>query len=123
MESKEEASIKLKEFHCLIALDDPTTALRELETVPQALRDTKINTALGKHYFRNGLKRHAISAFRDVVRSEPKAIEAIITLISLGVDQVELNELIKSSCDSLPWLPIYVRAMYSKKQSKNDGPD
>ena len=50
IETEDEARIKFKEFECMIALEETTGALSELESIPAKLRTTKMNTAMSKLY-------------------------------------------------------------------------
>lgn len=61
--------------------------------------------ALGKLYVMNGLERPAISAFKEVLRECPLALEAIQSLIKLGVSYGELIRLIfvQSPSSNLEW--------------------
>lgn len=79
---------------CHLAMKQPVQALLVLQGIPAKLRSVKVNMALGKLYVINGLERPAISAFKEVLRESPLALEAIQSLIKLGVTYVELVRLI-----------------------------
>ena len=64
-----------------------------LQGIPAKLRSVKVNMALGKLYIVNGMERSAISAFKEVLRECPLALEAVQTLIKLGVSYSELIRL------------------------------
>ena len=90
---------------CHLALNQSVQALLVLQGIPAKLRSVKVNMALGKLYVMNGLERPAISAFKEVIRECPLALEAILALIKLGVSYVELVRLIfnGSPSNSLDW--------------------
>lgn len=79
---------------CHISLKQPVQALLVLQGIPAKLRSVKVNMALGKLYVMNGLERPAISAFKEVLRECPLALEAIQSLIKLGIRYTELLRLI-----------------------------
>lgn len=85
---------------CHLALKQPVQALLVLQGIPAKLRSVKVNMALGKLYVLNGLERPAISAFKEVLRESPLALEAIQFLIKLGVTYGELIRLIFSGTPS-----------------------
>lgn len=98
IENIAESHLRFKECQCHIELKDFTTAIRELEAIPLALRDLKINMCMGILYKSANLKRHAISCFSLVVRELPSTIEAIEALVSLGIEAEELLAIIESAC-------------------------
>lgn len=79
---------------CHLSLKQPVQALLVLQGIPAKLRSVKVNMALGKLYILNGLERPAISAFKEVIRECPLALEAIQSLIKLGISYSELERLI-----------------------------
>ena len=79
---------------CHVSLKQPVQALLVLQGIPAKLRSVKVNMALGKLYILNGLERPAISAFKEVIRECPLALEAIQSLIKLGISYSELERLI-----------------------------
>ena len=79
---------------CHLLLKQPVQALLVLQGIPAKLRSVKVNMALGKLYVMNGLERPAISAFKEVLRECPLALEAIQSLIKLGVSYGELIRLV-----------------------------
>lgn len=82
---------------CHLFLKQPVQALLVLQGIPAKLRSVRVNMALGKLYVMNGLERPAISAFKEVLRECPLALEAIQELIKLGIRYTELVRLIFSS--------------------------
>ena len=51
--------------------------LQKLERIPARSRTLAMNLALGKLYYHAGLKRNAISAYKDALKQNPYALEAI----------------------------------------------
>jgi hypothetical protein len=49
--------LRYKECQCHIKLKDTAIALRDLELIPEKLRDLKTNVCLGKLYKAAGLRR------------------------------------------------------------------
>ena len=117
---------------CHLLLKQPVQALLVLQGIPAKLRSVKVNMALGKLYLflqyffwlsnnyymlkmincltgklyvMNGLERPAISAFKEVLRECPLALEAIQSLIKLGVGHGELLRLIfvSGTSSNLEW--------------------
>ena len=89
--------LKLKVARCLVALKDFSSALKELEAIPQEFRDVEVNALLGRLYTTSGLKRHAISCLKAAFEEEPFAVEIIESLVNIGVGQEELKELLTRS--------------------------
>jgi tetratricopeptide (TPR) repeat protein len=50
-----------------------------------------MNLALGKLYYHAGLKRNAVTAYKDALKQNPYALEAIQVLLQLGVSATEVN--------------------------------
>jgi tetratricopeptide (TPR) repeat protein len=128
IENADDARIKFKECQCLLQMEDATTAMRELESIPVNLRDTSINTTLGKLYRDSGLRRHAITSFKEVIRVTPTALECIRSVIALGVTSDEIISLIEPTSDDTYkdafvsiWLPSIIRALVYSRDSQFEG--
>jgi len=78
---------------CHLALKQSVQALIVLQGIPAKLRSVKVNMALGKLYILNNMERSAISAFKEVLRECPLALEAVQTLIKLGQNHSDLIRL------------------------------
>ena len=79
---------------CLVSLKEFSSAQKELEAVPAEYRDVRVNALLGKLYQMSGLKRHAISSYKLAFEEMPFAVEIIEALVTLGISQAELADLI-----------------------------
>ncbi|KAI9565221.1 hypothetical protein GHT06_009003 [Daphnia sinensis] len=106
-----ETEIRYQMHICHLALKQPVQALLVLQGIPAKLRSVKVNMALGKLYVMNGLERPAISAFKEVIRECPLAIEATLALIKLGVSYVELVRLIFNGnpSNNLDWIAQWIK--------------
>ena len=62
---------------------------------------------MGKLYRSASLKRHAISCFTLVVREMPSAVEAIESLVLLGMESEELISLLDDACKKNPESSLY----------------
>lgn len=69
---------------------DFTTAVRELESILQPYRTTKINLLLAKLYLKIGSRRLAINTYKAVLSSSFLVTEAIDALIALGSSRSQL---------------------------------
>lgn len=96
---------------CHLAMKQPVQALLVLQGIPAKLRSVKVNMALGKLYILNSMDRPAITAFKEVIRECPLALEAIQTLIRLGVSFAELTRLMFNGSvpNHLEWLMQWVK--------------
>lgn len=125
----EEARLKLKESKCLMGMDKLNDAIRELESVPNKLRDVNFNICFGKLCRDVGMKRSAITALKDALLQAPTAVEVIEILVSLGVEAGEitaiLDEAHRNSGDgavfkSIGWLHSLVNALVLKRNFEHD---
>jgi tetratricopeptide (TPR) repeat protein len=93
--SVEEAELKHKEGKCYVALEDAPNAIRAMEAVPPPLRPLPLNLLLGKVHMGTGpgSKASALRAYRDALKQEPTALEAIGPLVAMGVGAAELKQL------------------------------
>ena len=91
----EEAELKYKEGRCYVECGDSSAAIRAMEATPPALRTLPLNLLLGQVHLSTGTgsKASALRAFRDAVRQEPTALEAVGPLVQMGVGAAELKEL------------------------------
>jgi len=105
-----ETDIRYQMHLCHVSLKQPVQALLVLQGIPAKLRSVKVNMALGKLYILNGLERPAISAFKEVIRECPLALEAIQSLIKLGISYSELERLIFNGAQpsNLDWLVQWI---------------
>ena len=89
--------IKYKECKCLYELNEMTTAIMELETIPSKYRNLSIHLLMGKLYKLSNRKKSAISSYKSALMLSPLAIEIIEKLIQLGVDSNEIISVVDAS--------------------------
>ncbi|KAF4514154.1 UNVERIFIED_CONTAM: hypothetical protein B566_EDAN019255 [Ephemera danica] len=85
--------VKYLIHECRVSLQDGAGAIAALESVPAKQRSARINMALGHLYRSAGLERSAITAYKEVLRETPVALEAAEALLSLGVSGNEVGSL------------------------------
>lgn len=92
-----EPEIKYKIARCLWEIRRTDDAINILQSISIKQRSPKINSLLGKlcHYTRN--ERCSVSAYKEVIRECPLAMEAIEALLSMGIRGNEVNSLIVDS--------------------------
>ena len=89
--------IKYKECKCLYELNEITTAIMELETIPSKYRNLSIHLLMGKLYKISNRKKNAISSYKSALMLSPLAIEIIEKLIHLGVDNNDIISVVDAS--------------------------
>jgi anaphase-promoting complex subunit 7 len=114
----EEAELKYKEGKCYVELEDVPNAIRAMEAVPPSLRPLQLNLLLGKVHTSTGSKASAQRAYRDALKQEPTALEAIGPLVALGVGATELKQLISGGTGTgsnfaLGWVSDLIDGMCS----------
>jgi len=87
-----EVDVKFKLHQCYVALGQPNQAVNILQSIVAKQRTAKVSMALGKLYQQIGMERPAVAAYREVVREQPLALEAIRALVQLGVKAKEVME-------------------------------
>jgi tetratricopeptide (TPR) repeat protein len=92
--SPEDARLRLKECRCLVALQDTTTALRDLEGIPAKFRDAATHLLLGELYTYAKRGRNAASCYKELLLLTPTATEVIERLVELGVEASEILALL-----------------------------
>ena len=85
---------------------------------------------MGKLYKNNGLKRHAITSYKEALQQMPTAIEVIEALLSLGVDSKEIllsveeirsRNHVYSTIFATNWMNNIVLALSSKHKADYKG--
>ncbi|XP_071448607.1 anaphase-promoting complex subunit 7, partial [Hetaerina americana] len=112
-ETISDIDIKYQIHLCLLNLKLTHQAIGVLQTIPGKQRTAKINMALAKLYHQGGLERSAITAYKEVLRECPLAMEAVEGLLSLGVKGAEVGSFMLDGTSTLPnmdWLTMWVRA-------------
>ncbi|XP_071946347.1 anaphase-promoting complex subunit 7-like [Antedon mediterranea] len=104
--------IKYRLYQCNYKLKNFSEAKAVLESIPAKQRSAKVNLALAKLYQRTGTERSAATAFKEVLRQCPLALEAAQGLLALGVKGAEVESLTINSFNitqSVDWLNFWVR--------------
>lgn len=132
-----EVEIKYRLAVCYRELNDSNLAISTLQSIPSKSRQPKINMLLAKLQHRQSRNpSEAITAYKDVLRDCPMAMEAISSLLEIGVDGIEVNSLVmnvSSAPKNVEWLSSWIKGhaqMYVHKhleasktfQSINDNP-
>jgi tetratricopeptide (TPR) repeat protein len=118
-------SIKIKKSKCLVALNDSTGAIQELETIPVKQKTTQVYMTLGRLYQSLKSKRSAINSFKAALALEPLALEVYEILTLLGVDSSELMPYVKNAMKKSEnltfqvevWLPPLLKMLISRQLS------
>ena len=87
----DEANTKFKMGKCYACLREWRLALSELETIPARERTLPVTLALAEAYRRTGYDRASLACYKECLRINPFAVEAIDALADAGVDVVELR--------------------------------
>jgi len=96
-----EADVKYSLHQCYVALGQTNQAVNVLQSILAKQRTVKVSMALGQLYHQMGMERPAIAAYREVVRECPMALEAVRSLIQLGVRIKEIQDLAKDNSQEL----------------------
>ena len=73
-----------------------------LESIPAKQRTVKVNMALGRLYQQCGTERPAITAYKEVLRECPLAMEAAQALLQMGVKGTEVACLMVNGTSNVP---------------------
>ncbi|XP_021945689.1 anaphase-promoting complex subunit 7 isoform X1 [Folsomia candida] len=107
--------VKYKLYLCLMQCKKPKEALNMLQSIPAKSRAVRTNMALGKLYMQNGMERAAITSFKEVLRECPNSMEAIDSLISLGLRDTDLQVFFNHKLNKMPcseWFYNWIRALH-----------
>ncbi|XP_031621472.1 anaphase-promoting complex subunit 7 [Contarinia nasturtii] len=96
-------------------------ALSALNGISNRQRNLTINMMIGKLSMQNGKCQNAVTAFEAVLRECPMALDAIKELLTLGVTELEISNIISET--SLPiqvvdWINTYLDASAAMKKCK-----
>ena len=72
-------------------------AVNLLQNIPPKQRDKRIYNALGTLYLQSGVENPACAAFKEVIKECPLALDAVVSLLRLGVSAKEIQ--VCSSCN------------------------
>lgn len=92
----DESSTKFKMGKCFAALREWRFALAELETIPARARTLPVTLALAEAYKRTGYDRASIACYKECLRINPFAVEAVEALADAGAAPAEPDATEKS---------------------------
>ena len=75
-----------------IELGETSSAINALEAIPLKWRTCAANLCLGRLLRNAGLKRNSINAYKEALRQNPLALEAVTPLVQLGVSSEISNK-------------------------------
>ncbi|XP_039290705.1 anaphase-promoting complex subunit 7 isoform X4 [Nilaparvata lugens] len=106
-----DVDIKYQMHLCAVKLNQLDEAIRILQSIFAKQRTPKINMALAKRFQMLGMERPAITAYKEVLRECPMALEAAEALLALGVSAGEVESLVlDSSVTGMDWMTSWIKA-------------
>ncbi|KAK9877047.1 hypothetical protein WA026_016076 [Henosepilachna vigintioctopunctata] len=112
-----EADLKYRIHLCLISLKKNSAALEVLQSISGKQKDAKINMALGNLLKESGMERMAAVAYKEVLEECPFALEAVESLLKLGMKGADVNSLTVEATNEVSWLKTWLKAqaqLYSR---------
>lgn len=97
VEAFPEQEVRYKIALCLEQVNEASEALSALNNISNRQRNLKINMMIGKLSMQLGKCQNAETAFKAVVRESPMNLEAMKGLLSLGVSELEISNIISES--------------------------
>lgn len=91
-----DADLKFRIAKCHVELGEKRMATQMIDSIPSRFRTPVINMMLGKLNQGAEVERAAISAYKEVLRANPWAIEAVIALQELGASSPQAWEALES---------------------------
>ncbi|RZF49231.1 hypothetical protein LSTR_LSTR014457 [Laodelphax striatellus] len=114
-----DVDIKYQMHLCAVKLNQLDEAIRILQSIFAKQRTPKINMALAKRFQMLGMERPAITAYKEVLRECPMALEAAEALLALGVSAAEGESLVlDSSVTGMDWMTSWIKA-HAHTQNKD----
>ncbi|XP_076364183.1 anaphase-promoting complex subunit 7 isoform X2 [Tachypleus tridentatus] len=113
VEMTPEIDVKYQIYLCHFQLNQFNEAISILESIPGRQRTARINMALAKLYYQNGMERSAITSYKEVLKECPLAMQAALGLLALGVKGAEVASLMQNGTSTIPsieWLPSWIKA-------------
>lgn len=97
VEKFSELEIRYKIALCLEQIHEPSEALAALNGISNRQRNLKVNMMIGKLSMQLGKCSNAETAFKAVVRESPMNLEAMRGLLSLGLSEMEISNILVES--------------------------
>uniref|UniRef100_A0A1B6BZR6 Anaphase-promoting complex subunit 7 n=1 Tax=Clastoptera arizonana TaxID=38151 RepID=A0A1B6BZR6_9HEMI len=103
--------VKFNLHICHLKLGHSELAIETIQSIPGRQRNAKINMTLAKLCQKYSMERTAISAYKEVLKECPLAIEAAEGLLSLGVSGAEVASLvIETNVSGFEWYAAWIKA-------------
>lgn len=94
VEMSPEHEVRYKIALCLEQMHEKTAALTALNSISNRQRNLKINMMIGQLSMQLGKCSNAETAFKAVVRESPMNFESMKGLLSLGVSELEISNIV-----------------------------
>jgi len=91
-----DADLKFRIAKCHAELGEKRLAIQMLDSIPSRFRTPAINMMLGRLNQQSEVERAAISAYKEVLKANPWAIEAVLALQELGANSPHAWEALDS---------------------------
>jgi len=111
-EGTSEIDIKYQIHLCHSQLKQSAQAIAMLESIPAKQRTPKVNMALASLYHQSGQERSAITAYKEVLKECPLALDAAQGLLMLGVKGTEVASSMVNGTSTIPnmdWLSSWIK--------------
>lgn len=92
-----EHEVRYKIALCLEQFNEASEALAALNGISNRQRNLKINMMIGRLSAQLGKNQSAETAFKAVVRESPMNLEAMKGLLSLGVSELDISNIVSES--------------------------
>lgn len=97
VETFPEHEVRYKIALCLEQMNEMSEALGALNSISNRQRNLKINMMIGKLSMQLGKCQNAETAYKAVVRESPMNLEAMKGLLTLGVSELEISNIVSES--------------------------
>lgn len=97
-----EHEVRYKVAICLEQMSEMSEALAALNSISNRQRNLKINMMIGRLSMQLGKCQSAETAYKAVVRESPMNLEAMKGLLTLGVSELEISNIVSESESVFP---------------------
>jgi len=87
------AQIRFQIGKCHIKLGENQEASSKFESIPLTCRTISMNITIARHYKLNDNSQAAIFLYKEILRLNPFALEAVMSLLQLGCNPTEIRSL------------------------------
>lgn len=102
-----EGDLRYQIHLCRVGRKDVSQAILVLEEIPVKQRSGRVNSALGRLYRKERVMVKAVAAYKEVIRENPLALEAMTQLVQMGVGPFEVCNIAHPVFD---WIPSWLQA-------------